>query len=682
MSGRGAQAVMDTNVASDMARLNSLPVGSKRGSPLRHLDVQAVSVAARNESRSRENVVPMVSVFRWWARRTDAVTGALIDAVGRDQPGSLRICDPFAGGGAVALAALRRGHSIYAQDINPWAANGLAMMLDLPSAQKLDAAVESLDLAMRAECAKAYNTRMSDGSVGVITQTFRVMVGICPSCSQRKLLFPHALVTLTTRKERSLLGPVGAWAACRAGHLFETEWPREGKVGCPECRRRNRLDDEYTAGRYVTCIECDEADSLYRWIPKEGPRWRAVLVERTSVDASWKEIQPPTLKEQRQADGRRWRPRGGLGQIPDGPETRALLRHRIKTWDQLYPTRQLALLERSHELVAGLDCDRRTANAIHLAISGAGEMAGHLSRWDRYYLKSYEAMSGHRFNLPTLAVEPHVWGFRGRGRGGISRRLAALTTASQWWDENVVKERRGLRPKDSDPVLKLRIGMKGIGQTILSPNASYHSLPAVVVLGDSVRTKLADNSIDAIITDPPYHDDLHYDELSLPFRAWAGYSMGRLEGELIPDKDDPSQYAKLLYNAFTEMHRVLVPEGRLILTYANRDPRAWSELFQALQKAGFFVHGVASVHSENELDVVKRNRRTCSHDVVLDLTKTIATASKQTKSLATIKETSEADFVSKIANVALRQGRDEIRNYDQTLAKAISHHRFLRMVQP
>ena len=37
-------------------------------------------------------------------------------------------------------------------------------------------------------------------------------------------------------------------------------------------------------------------------------------------------------------------------------------------------------------------------------------MAGLLSRWDRYYLKSYESMAGHRFNFTTFATEPNVLG--------------------------------------------------------------------------------------------------------------------------------------------------------------------------------------------------------------------------------------------------------------------------------
>ena len=77
-----------------------------------------------------------VSTYRWWARRTEAVNGSIIDAVSADKPGRMVVSDPFAGGGVIPLAAVMRGHSVYAQDLNPWAAAGLASMLALPTPRR------------------------------------------------------------------------------------------------------------------------------------------------------------------------------------------------------------------------------------------------------------------------------------------------------------------------------------------------------------------------------------------------------------------------------------------------------------------------------------------------------------------------------------------------------------------
>src|ERR1035437_4962580 len=104
-------------------------------SPLRHLNAPEVSSGARQESRNREVFLPPVSVYRWWARRTQAVNRAVIEAFEKDLPGErFLVVDPFSGGGVIPLTAVQMGHRTYAQDLNPWAAHGLTVALCLPEA--------------------------------------------------------------------------------------------------------------------------------------------------------------------------------------------------------------------------------------------------------------------------------------------------------------------------------------------------------------------------------------------------------------------------------------------------------------------------------------------------------------------------------------------------------------------
>jgi hypothetical protein len=72
-----------------------------------------------------------------------------------------------------------------------------------------------------------------------------------------------------------------------------------------------------------------------------------------------------------------------LGPIPEGAELRVLQQHRLREWNQLFPRRQQVLLEQALLAAQSLEIDRQTRDAIILAVIGAVEMAGHLSRWDR-----------------------------------------------------------------------------------------------------------------------------------------------------------------------------------------------------------------------------------------------------------------------------------------------------------
>jgi len=162
-------------------------------SPLRKLDTTDISARARGEARNREVHLPPVSTYRWWARRTEAVNGAIIEAVNVDQPGQLVVSDPFAGGGVIPLAAVMRGHCVYAQDLNPWAASGLAAMLALPNTDALRSGIAALTQRVLPEAEAAYGTVLSDGTPGQVSGYVRTAaivrgffhMGLSASCFEQ-----------------------------------------------------------------------------------------------------------------------------------------------------------------------------------------------------------------------------------------------------------------------------------------------------------------------------------------------------------------------------------------------------------------------------------------------------------------------------------------------------------------
>jgi len=113
-------------------------------------------------------------------------------------------------------------------------------------------------------------------------------------------------------------------------------------------------------------------------------------------------------------------------------------------------------------------------------------------------------------------------------------------------------------------------------------------------------TKMAiqKGSIDAIITDPPYGSYVHYADLCnfwtiwFPKRDGLGAIIDDTEEAVIarkkfPGAKDARRYQQLLETCFTECARVLKPDGYMVLTFHNREPRAWAALLVAATKAGF-----------------------------------------------------------------------------------------------
>ncbi len=125
----------------------------------------------------------------------------------------------------------------------------------------------------------------------------------------------------------------------------------------------------------------------------------------------------------------------------------------------------------------------------------------------------------------------------------------------------------------------------------------------------SQRLSLPDSSLDAVVTDPPYYDNIPYSHLSDYFYVWFKRSIGHLypehfSGITTPKKSeaivDPSRfhgdsskakedYENKMFQAFCETNRVLKSEGIMVVVYAHKTTAGWSTLVDALRKAKFII---------------------------------------------------------------------------------------------
>ena len=86
-------------------------------------------------------------------------------------------------------------------------------------------------------------------------------------------------------------------------------------------------------------------------------------------------------------------------EIPHGLETRVLRRAGILRWEQLCSPRRLRVLAAHRSGSNGCACRQRCGDRLRLSLAGCAEMAGHVSRWDRFYLKAFEATANRRFAI-------------------------------------------------------------------------------------------------------------------------------------------------------------------------------------------------------------------------------------------------------------------------------------------
>jgi len=151
-----------------------------------------------------------------------------------------------------------------------------------------------------------------------------------------------------------------------------------------------------------------------------------------------------------------------------------------------------------------------------------------------------------------------------------------------------------------------------------APSAQVVRRSAIIAEGDQV---------DCIVTDPPYYDAIPYSDLMDFFYIWLRRSMAGTsaewdrvfkdalspkwdreanDGELIDDESrhegdaarSKNAYEDGMSRVFQACHRVLAPNGHLVIVFAHKHPDAWETLVAAIIRAGFLVNGSWPIQTE------------------------------------------------------------------------------------
>jgi len=149
----------------------------------------------------------------------------------------------------------------------------------------------------------------------------------------------------------------------------------------------------------------------------------------------------------------------------------------------------------------------------------------------------------------------------------------------------------------------------GLDRIIDSLQDALFPNPGKVSRGSATQLPYPDGSLDAVVTDPPYYDNVPYSDISDFFYVWLKRSVGNLFPEHFANQNAPKKleaiadagrhagdwdaataaYEQMMAKSFTEAGRVLKPNGQLAIVYAHKTTLGWSTLVDALRRANFTV---------------------------------------------------------------------------------------------
>jgi putative DNA methylase len=555
---------------------------------------ELVRFAAREGRRPR----PIYQIHKWFARRLGCSFRALL--VGAVEPptgdfwkayyetGNLRgftVLDPFVGGGTSVVEAARLGASAIGVDVDPIACVVTTAELEAASIEDLLPTLRALQDSVGKTIASFHAVKGPDREPLTAVHYFWVQVVCCPSCEESGEAHPNYVLAEEAGQKR--------WAFCRKCHTPHTLNARQRRFTCTSCSTKTSLDEAPVQNGVYTCQHCDERTPLIEVGRKTKlpPAWRLFAIEAsprtsgcpvpmkervflraTAADRAVVTRARSALRQELEADPD-FLPHHAI-EKKDRSDSR-LTDYGYREWSQLFNDRQLLHLGRLAREIKKLPDDKR--RAIGLAFSNHLTTNCMLTSYAAGWRRLTPLFSIRAFRHVPRPVELNPWS-EGTGRGTFPNAIRQVLRASAFARAPKEPARRG-GFRDVDAVVPKD------APRVFSGNARD-------------LTGVTSGSVDMVLTDPPYFDNITYSELSDFFQPW----LERVG--LVPEADERRtlvkralrarrnneesivEFAANLGEAFSEVRRVLKPNGLLAFTFRHSTTEGWFAMAKALARSG------------------------------------------------------------------------------------------------
>ena len=181
------------------------------------------------------------------------------------------------------------------------------------------------------------------------------------------------------------------------------------------------------------------------------------------------------------------------------------------------------------------------------------------------------------------------------------------------------------------------------------PEETHRAVPTKQVTMDSadLLMSLGDASVDAIVFDPPYYDNVSYAELSDFFYVWLKRTVGHVFpqwfGDYLTDKTNEAiasparfrmgngagkksksvkglaydDYVERMVRIFSECRRIIKDDGIMTIMFTHKTTDAWDALTIGIIEAGFRITATWPVKTESDSSLNIRDRAAARSTILL-----------------------------------------------------------------
>lgn len=584
----------------------------------------------------RKNIYrPPYYVHKWWARRTGSVfRGLLLDLLLDDTQEVMAafyrhhdfsrttILDPFMGGGTTIGEALRLGCRVVGCDINPVAWFLVKQAMREVDLQALLTAYHEVEAEVAERVGSMYATTCTScGSPARAQYVAWIKQVPCSACGSLADIHASQVIMADMAKKGA-----GLVDCPRCGHPWWVPAVRD-EVFCPACSHQfipSQLRARATEYRCESCGQREPILNVVRnAVEPPGHRLRSLTIW---CDLCGKRHQAPSEEDRARYDAiatdvalRFGELRVPKEEIAPGYNTNQMRRYGYRYWHQMFNARQLSAYDLLFRAIARID-DEPSRELLILLASTSLELNSMFCGAKGLGTGAIRHVFSHHAFIPAKEpLEANVWGVH-RSSGGYSTLFKERLLRAREWAEAPVE--RCFTGNKAEKVLVP--GERLAGRPVASFDELTHGSTMLLLNHSSEQLdEIPNGSIDWIVTDPPYADNVMYSELSDYFYVWLRQTLKdtypAFSAQLVDDSReavhnpgrgrDGDFYAEVLGNVFAECARKLKAGGRLAFTFHHSGEEAWTHVENALVRAGFVVEGWWPVHAEMTSGVPIQNKR-------------------------------------------------------------------------
>lgn len=612
-----------------------------------------VSEIAYKESNAKRFYRPVLTLGKWFARRLGSVFRSILiyaaitssDSSQRDERNEwndfwdlylqehsfqdLTVLDPFMGGGTTVVEAIRLGFGkVIGGDLNPIAWFIVKKEIEEVNIEDLEKEYNIIASKLMLDLTKYYKTQCEScsGEADVMYFFWIKEIG-CEKCSATIPLFRSFLFAYDKKT------PSGAFFICPKCEAI-IKGDTKDKIMCNEC---NYLFDPSTFGakhgKYF-CSQCGHSAKIVEFNAKYGrPVERLYGIEYYCYQCNvrkFKRSEKEDIALYKEALTEFMEVQEDLPipdqAVPTGAKTQELLNHQILLFKQMFNPRQLLCLGKLlKEILRVQDVNNR--EFLLITFLAALEYNNLLCEYHRKNHYVYNLFRKHAFPATLNPVENNIWGTK-YGTGTFKNFFAKTLKIKEYCNspyEYFLTKTGETKRKDLGP------SIKGI------PVYSYEDLlkdplkNVYLYCHSSSNLQIPDKTIDLVVTDPPYYDNVQYSELSDFYYVWLHLALKDIYPWFLPPlapKEEEvvknikmgktaDDYQEGLHDIFKEVSRVLKTQGLLILTFHHKKIRAWTSLIQSLLDNKFFITAVYPVRAEMKTSTQIRGTKSIEYDAIL-----------------------------------------------------------------